>query len=158
MTLPASGPINLAQIAAEFGLASTTPFPSGFYGKGGAPSSGPLSFEDFYGRSGTAPLTASAAPTSIYASGVTTSITTTTSGVASIAGGVAPYTQTWSKIDGDLINITSPSATSTTFTATGLGAGQDRSADFVCAVRDSAGTMVTTNSINVEIERTTQGA
>lgn len=53
MTLPASGAISLNQIADEFGLARSTAFPTGFYGKGGAPGSGALSFADFYGRSST---------------------------------------------------------------------------------------------------------
>jgi hypothetical protein len=52
MTLPASGTITYAQICAEFGLAIGSVFPTAFYGKGGAPSSGALSFSDFYGRSG----------------------------------------------------------------------------------------------------------
>jgi len=51
MTLPSSGPITLFQIADEFGLPHNAVFPTAFYGKGGAPSSGPLSFADFYGRS-----------------------------------------------------------------------------------------------------------
>lgn len=51
MTLPGSGPISINDIAAEFGLPNNSPFPDAFYGKGGAPSSGPLSFADFYGRS-----------------------------------------------------------------------------------------------------------
>jgi hypothetical protein len=59
MTLPASGAISLGQIAAEFGLASSSAFPSAFYGKGGAPGSGALSFSDFYGRSGASPISAS---------------------------------------------------------------------------------------------------
>lgn len=42
---------SLYDIADEFSLARSTPFPSGFYGKGGAPASGPLSFADFNGRS-----------------------------------------------------------------------------------------------------------
>lgn len=58
MTLNGSGPLSIGNgvagqdIALEFGLPSSTPFPSGFYGKGGAPSSGALAFSDFYGRSG----------------------------------------------------------------------------------------------------------
>lgn len=52
MTLPASGTITLHEIAAEFGIAIDSVFPTAFYGKGGAPASGPLSFADFYGRSG----------------------------------------------------------------------------------------------------------
>lgn len=51
MTLPASGPISLNDLAAEFLLPTNSAFPSTFYGKGGAPSSGPLSLQDFYGRS-----------------------------------------------------------------------------------------------------------
>lgn len=51
MTLPGSGPISINDIAAEFGMPNNSPFPSAFYGKGGAPGSGPLSFADFYGRS-----------------------------------------------------------------------------------------------------------
>ena len=51
MTLQASGAISLAQIAAEFGLSASAPFPSSFYGLGGAPGSGALSFANFYGRS-----------------------------------------------------------------------------------------------------------
>jgi len=66
MTLPLSGPISLYDIADEFVLARTTPFPSGFYGKGGASASGPLSFADFYGRSN---FTLSASPASLTATG-----------------------------------------------------------------------------------------
>jgi hypothetical protein len=54
MTLPASGTITWQQICAEFGLdPSTAVWPASFYGKGGAPASGSLSFANFYGRSGT---------------------------------------------------------------------------------------------------------
>lgn len=51
MTLPASFPISWQQICNEFGLAYTSSWPSAFYGKGGAPASGNLSFSDFLGRS-----------------------------------------------------------------------------------------------------------
>jgi len=72
MTLPASGPISLTQIAAEFGLPANSAFPAAFYGKGGAPASGPLSFADFYGRSA---FTLSKAPSSIAVSGFSQSQT-----------------------------------------------------------------------------------
>jgi hypothetical protein len=55
VTLPAVPPISIAQIAAEFGLAATAIFPTAFYGKGGAPASGVLSFFDFLGRSAGTP-------------------------------------------------------------------------------------------------------
>jgi len=48
MTLQSSGTIKLSQIAAEFGTATDmTPL----RGKGGTPSTGPLSFSNFYGKS-----------------------------------------------------------------------------------------------------------
>lgn len=53
MVLPASGSISWQQICAEFSLnPATAVWPTNFYGKGGAPASGSLSFSDFYGRSG----------------------------------------------------------------------------------------------------------
>ena len=50
MTLPTSGPISAQNVANEFGLSSPILF-STFYGKGGAPGSGPISLADMYGRS-----------------------------------------------------------------------------------------------------------
>lgn len=53
MTLPTAPPISWTQICAEFALTATTAvWPRDFYGKGGAPASGNLSFADFLGRSG----------------------------------------------------------------------------------------------------------
>lgn len=51
MTLPSSGPLKLSQIAAEFGVSLPCVFPDDFYGKPGVPTSGALSFSDFYGLS-----------------------------------------------------------------------------------------------------------
>jgi len=70
MTLPSSGPITLFQIADEFGLAHNSVFPTAFYGKGGAPSSGVLTFTTFYGRSN---YSLSAPRTSISVTGLSAS-------------------------------------------------------------------------------------
>lgn len=52
MTLPSSGPITLAQAAAEYGLSPPVVLPNSFWGKPGMPSSGPLTLPgDFYGKS-----------------------------------------------------------------------------------------------------------
>lgn len=52
MTLPSSGPISLADAAAEYGLSLPVTLPNSFWGKPGMPSSGPLSLPgDFYGKS-----------------------------------------------------------------------------------------------------------
>lgn len=54
MTLPAAPPLSIAQIVTEFGIATPAVFPRDFYGKGGAPATGALSFSDFLGRSNVA--------------------------------------------------------------------------------------------------------
>ncbi|MBV9842042.1 MAG: hypothetical protein JOY99_11050 [Sphingomonadaceae bacterium] len=56
MTLQSSGAISLNDIIAEFGLSAQAVFPRDFYGLGGAPASGALSLEDFYGRSHVVPV------------------------------------------------------------------------------------------------------
>lgn len=90
MTLPLSGPISLYQIADEFAVPRSTPFPSGFYGKGGAPSSGALTFSNFYGRSN---FSLSADTTSInaigYNSAQVATITSTIATTFSFSGGSA---------------------------------------------------------------------
>jgi hypothetical protein len=93
VTLPASGSISLHEIAAEFSLAQTAIFPSAFYGKGGAPASGALSFADFYGRSA-AVVVVSVAPTSQNTSGTTASKTFAPSTIT-VTGGT-PTAYAWS--------------------------------------------------------------
>jgi len=50
MALPSSGPLSIADIAAEFGGAAPHAL-SEYYGAGGAPGAGALSVSDFYGLS-----------------------------------------------------------------------------------------------------------
>lgn len=55
MVLPSSGSMTIAQVEAEFGLPAGSVWPNAFWGKGGAPASGPLILpNDFYGRSNVA--------------------------------------------------------------------------------------------------------
>lgn len=62
-----ANPVTWTNLCAEFGLTpSTAVFPRDFYGKGGAPSSGSLSFQDFVGRSG---LTFTPGPGSYFKQG-----------------------------------------------------------------------------------------
>lgn len=52
MTLPSSGPISIAQIAAEYLVSLPCVFPTAFHGKPMLPASGPLTIPtDFYGKS-----------------------------------------------------------------------------------------------------------
>ena len=118
MTLPASGPISLGQIADEFGLPHMTPFPSGFYGKGGAPSSGPLSFADFYGRSA---FTLSADRTSIAAESHSASQTAT---ITSTISTTFTYTLTAGSAGGHVTTGATSGATATvTVSAPATGTG-----------------------------------
>lgn len=57
-----ANPVTWNNMCAEFGLnPNTAVFPGNFYGKGGAPGSGTLGFQDFVGRSGGLGLTYSPA-------------------------------------------------------------------------------------------------
>lgn len=95
MTLPLSGPISIggsgtSDITTEFGMSPDTTFPGGFYGLGGAPSSGPLSFSDFYGR---ARNSISASKNALYATGFLASDSCT----ITVNGGTV---SSWSLISG----------------------------------------------------------
>lgn len=90
MTLQASGPISINDIAAEFGIANNSEFPTAFYGLGGAPASGALSLSDFYGRSNTLPVD--------FTIGARTGAGTTyrRTLTSSVSGGSGSYTYSWS--------------------------------------------------------------
>lgn len=59
---------------------------------------------------------------------------------ATPTGGVAPFTYAWVKLSGDDITITAPTAATTSFNASGMANGEDRSATFRCTVTDTLGT------------------
>ena len=143
MTLAASGALGIGtgtanrDIAVEFGLASNAVFPTAFYGKGGAPASGALSFADFYGRSNAATATASPDPVSGSASTASFAIGSAFCGVT---GGVGPFTYAWVKLGGDAkINITGSTTSATVnFQATAMSPGSGvLTATFRCDVTDT---------------------
>lgn len=114
MTLPASGNINWNQICAEFSLnPATAVWPSSFYGKGGAPASGALSFSNFYGRSAGSAFTPMPGTYSYNDNGVTTggsgaSATVNTSGASVV------WTYTISGTNAGLVSATLASGGSAT--------------------------------------------
>jgi hypothetical protein len=94
MTLPASGTITWSQICTEFSLNPVTAvWPTNFYGLGGAPGSGNLSFADFYGRSAGGTYTPVPGTYSYADNGTTTGGSGSGVTVTSVAGSVA---WTWS--------------------------------------------------------------
>jgi hypothetical protein len=138
-TLPSSGPISLNDITTEFGLPSNATFPGAFYGLGGAPSSGALSLQDFYGRSayiapsvsiGGAPAQSDVswnAPSPVTSSGVT----------CVVSHGAGPFSYSWS-IAGSGWTISSPNSPSTDFShAVTIGTTQSTTA--TCTATDARG-------------------
>ena len=98
-------------------------------------------------------FTASASPTSLYKSTLTSSATTSSTTVTP-SGGTAPYTYSWAKVSGDTVTITSPTAATTTFSKSGMGVGDTFSGTYRCTVTDStSGTPLTaTADVTVTIE------
>lgn len=100
-----------------------------------------------------AAFSASASPTSLYKSTLTSSATTSSTTVTP-SGGTAPYTYSWAKVSGDTVTITSPTAASTTFSKTGMVAGDTFSGTYRCTVTDSTGgtPLTATADVTVTIE------
>lgn len=158
MTLAASGPIGIGtgtanrDIKVEFGIANGTSFPAAYYGKGGAPASGPLSFADFYGR--TNGFTVNAAPSSLSGGTSTPTANTSGSSTATPSGGSGSFTYSWVQVSGDAIFAVTPSAASTIFRGTGMVQGENRDAAFKCTVTDTVSTIVVdSNLVNVTLSR-----
>lgn len=80
--------------------------------------------------------------------------TLTTSAVSVIVdSGTAPYTYLWEKVGGDSISITSSTASSSTFSGTGV-AGQTLTAQFRCKVTSTGGEFSYTDTLTVTLTYT----
>jgi len=146
MTLPSSGPISLGQIADEFSISRQAGFPSAYYGKGGAPSSGPLSFADFYGRSAYIPPSLSVSPNTAqgFASAPPNSGVVTTNPVtATVSNGQAPFSYNWT-ITGTGWTINGGTTSSASFSRN-VTIGQDVLATATCTVTDGRGNTASAN-------------
>lgn len=152
MTLPASGPISVNDIATEFGIPNNSVFPTAFYGKGGAPASGPLALEDFYGRSNAPSFSVDVSPLVVSGFGSFTNVCT-----ATVTGGIAPYTYAWAvtTLGSFTISATNPTASSTSFHAS-MPAGNDTDGTAHVTVTDSTpGTplVVVSDDVSVYLSR-----
>lgn len=110
-----------------------------------------------FNPSGSATLTAEAAPTFISAISSGTGTATTDATTVTPSGGTAPYTYAWTEVSHSSVSaaptIDSPTAATTTFTQTSLGYGESEIATFRCTVTDSlsATTTVDVNATFVDV-------
>jgi hypothetical protein len=97
-------------------------------------------------------LAISASPTTVSATGDTSTITTGSS-TANASGGTGSYAFVWARVSGSTgIAPVSPNAATTTFTATGMTAGEARSAVMRCTVTDASANTATVD-VSVTITR-----
>lgn len=160
MALPASGPLTSEMIRAQYG--GSLPFRLQDYYRGGArvpnnagnsaiPTSGPISFANFYGQGGTGgggALTASnsGATGSVFQNEpAPASRTVTASGNVSASGGTGSYTCTWAHISGST-SIPTPGNNdfSPGFSAT-VPKNSELTAVKRCTVSDGVNTPATTS-------------
>lgn len=158
MTLPASGPISLSQIQAEFGGAQ--PISLSEYYRGGPnvpavsttttiPASGTISFDQFHGEADTAPsLSVSISPTSAY--GLGTGTPSTNNVTAAVSGGTAPYTYSWTRVSGDVFTTSNPTA-ATTHWSIAVGINDIKTAVYKCTVTDNLG-VTGFDTVGVEVD------
>lgn len=161
MTLPASGqPISLSQIQAEFG--GVQPISLSEYYRGGPnvgvtgttttiPSSGTISFDQFHGESGAGGgggLVVSISPNFAYAAG--TGLSTTGAVTASVSGGTAPYTYSWTKVSGTTMTVTGPTSASTQWRYD-PAVNEQATAVYKCTVTDHVG-VTGFDTVGVEVD------
>lgn len=160
MALPSSGAISLLAIQNEFGGAN--PISISEYYKGGAnvpntttnasvPTSGTISFNDFHGASDVPPLSGTKSGNA-FGTRNTSGVAVSNSVTITPSGGVSPYTYAWSFVSGDSgINIDSPTAASTTWSALVSSANSDRSGTYKCRITDHVGTIFDVTGVIAEL-------
>lgn len=162
MTLPASPPITMAQVRAEFGgTAGTTKLSAyvrgGAYvpntaGNSGVPTSVPIRLNQLCGASATTPLSVTAAPATVNKIVTTPGGTTSSKTTATASGGSGTKTYLWTRVSGDTgISIVSSTSATTAFSATVNVTNPMFDAVFKCTVTDASGS-ADSNTVAVHIE------
>jgi hypothetical protein len=161
MTTPASPPITMAQVRAEFGgTAGVTKLSA--YVRGGAyvpntgtnagvPTSVPIRLNQLCGASAWA-LTASASPSTLYATRATAGTVVSGHSTVSYSGNSGAVSYLWSRVSGDAaIACSSTTNFSPTWSASVGPANPSRVAIWRCQVTDSVGS-VFTNTVTITLE------
>jgi hypothetical protein len=162
MTTPASPPITMAQVRAEFGgTAGVTKLSA--YVRGGAyvpntgtnagvPTSVPITLSQLCGASSVV-FSASASPTSVYGSRITPGTATSSSSTATPSGAGGSVTYLWQYVSGDAaIAANTSTSSTTTWSVTVNGANPSRTAVWRCKVTDSVYGITYTNNVTVTLE------
>lgn len=170
MALPASGPISLAAIQAEFQRGGVNPISLSEYYRGGSyvlgtdtgvagiAASGAINMNSFHGagRNGYY-ATAGNASGSCSSLWPTTGCTATTNAVTvSVFGGSGNYSYSWAFVSGTSFTITSPSSATTTFSRNAAGSDGDGTPGYSsysgiarCTIHDNVTSLNTTVDITV---------
>lgn len=93
-------------------------------------------------------MTATATPATVgfVKTGPGTSTLTSDPTTAVPSGGTGPYTYNWQQVGGDSMTITTPTASSTTFSQS-VPDAVGFTGYFTCTITDSLGAMATTNTV-----------
>jgi hypothetical protein len=134
MTLPASGPISMAQIAAELGIGATgiNLNMASVRTLGG----GATNLNAFHGKSNLAPLTCVVGDQSAYRGANNTGVVSVST-TAGAAGGSGGYTYAWTFVSG--IQFGSPGPVATATFSRSCAPGSEYTGVYQCTVTDSGG-------------------
>lgn len=103
------------------------------------------------GNTSTIPaLTVSLDTSTAAGSGIGNGPYTTNAVVVTASGGITPYTYAWTKVSGDTLTISSASATSVTWSASGT-APEIKAAVWKCSVTDAMGTVIDSVGVSVGV-------
>jgi hypothetical protein len=165
MTLPASPPITMAQVRAEFGGTAGVTKLSAYVRSGalvpnypansGVPTSVPIKLSDLCGASNTPPYSASAAPTTVTGSRTTPGIATSSNCTCTVTGGGGTKTYNWTRVSGDTTTTAgSPSLATTNFRASCTVSGVHKISVWHCTVTDTVSGVTTTNPATADVDYT----
>lgn len=160
MTLPATPPITMAQVRAEFGgTAGVTKLSA--YVRGGAyvpniaanssvPTSVPIRLNQLCGATS---YYAVAAPASLYKDRNTAGVVTTTPNcVVTVTGSAGSITRSWTRVSGSTaITISSSTGSSVTWSASVSAVNNYYTATWKCTVTDTVKGVTVTNNVVIEL-------
>ena len=159
MTTPATPPISMADVRAEFGgtvgvtklsdYVRGGSFVPNITGNSGVPTAVPITLSQLCNAS-KAP-SASASPTSVSGTGVAPATVTSGSTTCTASGGFAGYTYSWTFVSGTALTVNTATSASTTFSHHFVTTGTV-TAVYKCVITDSKGNTASSNNVSVSLD------